>query len=104
LILGLSLAALIAPKALAQNACATAAFEDYNRANVALLTQAAPILSIDQTIQQRRLEEQYCLRFARCIVGDPTTSSLGLMFTMKFSSCLETESLEKYDAKSRSDD
>jgi uncharacterized protein len=39
----------------AQRACATAAFEEYNRANTALLLQANPLMTTESTVAQRRL-------------------------------------------------
>jgi hypothetical protein len=82
----------------AQTACATAAFDDYNKANTALLLQANPLMTPEATVAQRRLEEQYCLRLARCVVGGPANSSLRVPFSSAFSSCLRDEALEKYDA------
>jgi hypothetical protein len=78
-----------------QTACAVAAFTEYNRANVALMQQGVPVMSVESTIAQRRLEEQYCLRAARCIVGDPTNSALAIPFAVAFSKCLRDEALEK---------
>jgi hypothetical protein len=68
-----------------QTACAMTAFNDYNKANLALMAQST-------TVAQRRLQEQYCLRVARCRVGDPTANrSLALPYAAAFSSCLREE-------------
>ena len=43
--------------------CATAAMTDYVKANDALVQQTATVMSVEATIAQRRLQEDYCLRF-----------------------------------------
>ena len=50
----------------AQEACEVAAITDYLKAKSLLLQQATPLPSVQQIIDQRRLEEQYCLRSVRC--------------------------------------
>jgi hypothetical protein len=85
-----------------QSDCAEAALNDYNRANTALLEQASPLMSVEATIAQRRLQEQYCLRFAKCADGNLSESSAPLLAA--FSSCLREEALEKYDAVPREGD
>jgi hypothetical protein len=75
-----------------QTACAMTAFNDYNKANLALMAQSTPLMSVEATVAQRRLQEQYCLRVARCRVGDPTANrSLALPYAAAFSSCLREE-------------
>jgi hypothetical protein len=78
------------------NACATAAFNDYIRQNLALLQSPGdqPLKSVATTIAQRRLQEQFCLKFAACIVGDPSNTSHDLPFRAAFSSCLRDEAKE----------
>jgi hypothetical protein len=78
-------------------ACAVAAKTDYIKQNLALENQETPLLSVEGTIAQRRLEEQYCLRFVRCFYDDPKD----LAFQAEFNSCLEDEALEKYEAVPR---
>ena len=80
--------------------CAVAALTEYNRANLALLTQS-PLMSIESTIAQRRLQEHYCLQFATCVVGSPDSSVKQLQYNAAFDSCLQDEALEKYDAVPR---
>jgi hypothetical protein len=90
------------PKSLkdAQDACAMAATKDYLNANLALLNQT-PLMSIDGAIAQRRLEEQYCLRFAQCLMdGSPLNQIAVLQYQATFSSCLRDETLEHYGVKS----
>ena len=84
----LIIAALRVESAGAQNACATAAFADYNRANVALMQANIPLMSVESIIAQRRLQEQYCLQFALCTIGDPANQSLRIPYSAAFSSCL----------------
>ncbi len=81
----------------AQNACAEAAFNEYNRQNLAILTSpaAVPVKSVELIVAQRRLQEQYCLKFAMCTVGDPDNKSLDLSFRAAFSHCISDE--EKAD-------
>jgi hypothetical protein len=83
---------LAAPLSARQTACATAAFNDYNRSNLALLL-AGP-MSVESTIAQRRLQEQYCLRFAQCIIGVANYQS-PLPFAAEFSTCLCDEAAEQ---------
>jgi len=77
-------------------ACGEAAMTEYIKANLALLQQGAP-MSVEATIAQRRLQEQFCLRFARCAITDESS----LRFLGAFDSCLQDEALEKYDAVPR---
>ena len=51
-------------------------------------------MSLDATIAQRRLQEEYCLRFVRCSLDDPNSA----IFRVQFDSCLKYEALEKYEA------
>lgn len=72
----------------AQTACVLAAFQDYNNANIALGVKE----SVESIIAQRRLEEQYCLRYAACVTSDvPKNSLSGLAYAAEFSSCLSDE-------------
>ncbi len=91
---------------IAQNECAQRAFNDYIKADNSLLQQqgAAPLASVEMTIAQRRLQEQYCLQFARCQNPDPTNQLFALVYAATFDSCLRDEALEKYDAVPRSGD
>jgi uncharacterized protein len=78
------------------NDCVLAAFTQYNKANVALLLNSDPVMSVEAAVAQRRLMEGYCARFARCTVGDPTiTRSLEIPFRVAFTSCLRDEQREK---------
>jgi hypothetical protein len=61
---------------------------------------AYPTPSVETMITQRRLQEQYCLRFARCLY-DPNNRSLALPYRAAFDSCLQAEALEGYDAPPR---
>jgi hypothetical protein len=40
-----------------ENACGVAAMTDYLKANLALMQQGSPAMSVEATIAQRRLEE-----------------------------------------------
>jgi hypothetical protein len=82
------------------------AFSGYIRAKLALSQQqgAAPLPSIDQTITGRRLQEQFCLQFSKCLLSGVNDQLLALQFVASFDSCLKDEMLEEYDAVSRTDD
>ena len=77
----------------AEDACVTATMSDYRKANNALV-QTGTVMSVETTIAQRRLQEEYCLRFVRCSLDDPNS----VIFRVQFNSCLKDEALEKYDA------
>ena len=61
---------------------------------------AYPIHSVETMITQLRLQEQYCLRFARCLY-DPNNQSLALLYRAAFDSCLQAEAPEGYAAPPR---
>jgi hypothetical protein len=58
-----------------EDACVTAAMTDYVKANDALVQQTATVMSVEATIAQRRLQEEYCLRFVRCSLDDHKTDA-----------------------------
>src|SRR6516165_8759139 len=72
--------------------CATAVMTDYAKANDAL--GPATVMSVEAAIAQRRLQEEYCLRFVRCSLDDQNSA----IFRVQFDSCLKDEALEKYGA------
>jgi hypothetical protein len=88
------------PQDEAQKTCGVAAMADYARENLALMHQETLLMPVEATIAQRRLEEQYCLRFVRCVLNDESTPQ----FAAAFDSCLSDEALEKYDAVPRTKD
>jgi hypothetical protein len=96
-----------ASQAEAQKACEVAAITDYLKAKSLLLQQAAPLPSVQQIIEQRRLEEQYCLRSVRCGFREGNDSDhnlLSLELASLFNSCLrDDEALETYRTKPRVD-
>ena len=89
-----------ASQAETQKACEVAAITDYVKAKSLLLQQAAPLPSVQQIIEQRRLEEQYFLRSVRCGFregNDSDHSLLSLELASLFNSCLrDDEALETY--------
>jgi len=96
-----------ASQAETQKACEVAAITDYLKAKSLLLQQAAPLPSVQQIIEQRRLEEQYCLRSVRCGFREGNDSDhnlLSLELASLFNSCLrDDEALETYRTKPRAD-
>jgi hypothetical protein len=91
-----------ASQAETQKACEVAAITDYLKAKSLLLQH-----SVQQIIEQRRLEEQYCLRSVRCGFRegiDSDHSLLSLQLASLFNSCLrDDEALETYRTKPRAD-
>ena len=87
-----------------QNECAVAATVDYNNANLALLQPGLQnpdlLMSVEREISKRRLQEQFCQRFAKCLI-DPNNQSFDLLYGAAFHSCLRDEVLEEYDAVER---
>jgi hypothetical protein len=61
-----------------QMACAGAASQEYERANAALAQRATAdgIVSVDDAIAQRRLAEDFCKRWATCLVSNITDAGL----------------------------
>ena len=55
-----------------KNACGEAAITDF-RARLALMQQESPVLAVESTIAVRRREEDFCLRFVRCVYSDPNS-------------------------------
>jgi hypothetical protein len=82
---------------IARNECAARAFTSYVTANDSLLQQqgAAPLPSVEMIIAQRRLQEQFCLQFARCQFPDPTNQMFALPYVAAFNSCLRDEAREQ---------
>jgi hypothetical protein len=78
------------------NACGKAAFTDYNNKNLELSQSAGafPLKTVETILAQRRLQEDFCLKFARCVVGDPAEQSLDIPFRAEFGSCLDDEAKE----------
>ena len=74
-----------------------AAMTDYKKANFALMQEGMPLMSVEETIAQRRLQEQFCLRIVRCAFTDQSSPQ----FMAAFDSCLSDEALEKYNAVPR---
>jgi hypothetical protein len=79
------------------NACEIAAFTDYNRANLTLLTKHELIMTVETTISQRRLQEQYCLRVAHCQIADLPLQKTTMALDTAFSVCLRDEVMEKFE-------
>ncbi len=80
-----------------QMVCAGAAAKDYATANAAFSRRAAAngIMSIEDRIAQRRMAEDFCKRWAACLVSSVTDASLrenALRAT--FAGCLTNEAKE----------
>ena len=86
------------PETKEQNECTLTAAVDYNKRSLALMQEdkGSPP-SVDASIAIRRLEEEFCRKFIRCVVDDENS----LRFRTAFYSCLKDEALEKYDAVPR---
>src|ERR1700721_2811227 len=68
--------------------CMVAAFTDYNRANMALLTKPDPLMTVETAVSQRRLQEQYCLRIAKCHLAGLPPQNTTIALDIAFSGCL----------------
>ena len=80
--------------------CLSAARDDFQNSKLALLKQPPP-RTIPSIVSERRLEEEYCLRTARCVTKDAAGQTAEMQASIEFSNCLEELTLEKYDAKKR---
>ena len=86
----------------AQNECVASVFAIYNQATLALLAEQAkisPIATSEFLIARRRLQENYCAKFARCAVPTQPTQVTAMEYSMAFGSCLRDETREQYDLK-----
>jgi hypothetical protein len=90
-IVAAALSCAVASASADEAACISAALTDYVKMNAALAIRSAPLMSVEATIAQRRLEEQYCLRVARCRVGGVASA---YATAAVFSSCLDDEAKE----------
>jgi hypothetical protein len=81
----------------AQMVCAAAATKDYLTTNAALVERATTngLMSVDDTISQRRLVEGYCKQWAACLVSNMDASTRESGYRATFSSCLENEANAK---------
>lgn len=73
--------------------CNRAAFERYSIANIAIMTSQPPMTPEAQR-QQRRLQQVYCARLARCAVIGTDPSSAAVAYSAALSSCLKEEATE----------
>jgi hypothetical protein len=76
---------------------------DYVKANTALLTSVPLVMTVEATVAQRRLQEQYCLRAAFCEVAGGTLEDRTMRVALSFNKCLEEEAKEKYELVARPD-
>jgi hypothetical protein len=80
-----------------QMTCAGAAAQEYETANAALAQRATAdgIMSVEDTIAQRRLAEDYCKRWAACLVSNITDASpRENALRATFAGCLSNEAKE----------
>ena len=85
-------------------ACLTAAYTKHLQAKTALFSSMGresgkggiPQFTIDFYMSQRRLDETYCLEYARCTVvfTKPPAELAGVIAGTQFSSCLADEAKE----------
>jgi hypothetical protein len=84
----------------AQNPCARDVFLRYIQDGLEITKQEAAAITalrptMEFTIAQRRLQEDFCAQFARCVF--PDTEQSALKYSMAFESCLRDEVLEQYE-------
>jgi hypothetical protein len=80
-----------------QVACAGAAAQEFETANAAIAERATPngSLSIEDAIAQRRLSEDFCKRWATCLVTNITEPGLREnALRSSFAGCLSNEGME----------
>jgi hypothetical protein len=80
-----------------QMTCAGAASQEFETANAAIAERATAdgSLSIEDTIAQRRLSEDFCKRWAACLVSRITEPGLREnALRAKFAGCLSNEATE----------
>lgn len=77
--------------------CGAAVMREYNETNLALLGRSNPIMTVETTIEQRRLQEQYCLRLARCKLMSMSQQETTTVLPALFSRCLREEVMEQYE-------
>jgi hypothetical protein len=80
----------LAEDADSQAACAAMAFKRYLAAN-----QAFNNNRVQDQIAQRRLQEQFCLRFVQCIAHDQGQDA-DVAAASHFAGCLKEEAIELY--------
>jgi hypothetical protein len=80
----------------AQMACAAAATKSYLNANMELVLRATAsgLMSVDDTIAQRRLVEGYCKQWAACLVSSAPENFRETVYRATFSACLNNEAKE----------
>jgi hypothetical protein len=77
-----------------QTACAGAASQEYETASEALAQRATAdgSMSVEDTIAQRRLVEDFCKRWAACLVSNITEAGLReIALRASFAGCLSGE-------------
>jgi hypothetical protein len=83
-----------------QMACAGAASEEFETANAAIAERATAngSLSIEDALAQRRLAEDFCKRWATCLVGKITEPGLREnALRSSFAGCLSNEAAEHFN-------
>ena len=76
-------------------ACLTEAMANYGKAKVAAGASRGA-LTIDYYMAERRLEETYCMQYARCVVtfSKPAENLAGIVAGSEFARCLADEAAE----------
>jgi hypothetical protein len=83
-----------------QMACAGAASLEFETANAAIAQRATPdgSMSVEDTIAQRRLVEDFCKRWAACLVSNITEPGLReIALRSSFAGCLSSEANEHFN-------
>lgn len=81
-----------------QEACTTAVTKAYLAAGYSISTKQLQnvhtLMSVEARIAKRRLQEEYCFRFAECLYPNRKT----LEYQSAFGSCLDDEERNQFDA------
>jgi hypothetical protein len=77
--------------------CLTEAMTNYTKAKVAAFVASRGTLTIDYYMSERRLEEAYCVEYARCAVTltKPAENLASIVAGTQFASCLADEAAER---------
>jgi hypothetical protein len=96
-------AAVASPQERASSQCAVSVTSDFLRAKIAVsqaeLQTSFPVRTIESIMALRRLEEDYCLKLAKCEILGETDQLIAIRLPLAFDSCLGDEARDHYRAE-----
>jgi hypothetical protein len=77
--------------------CLDDAMSNYAKAKAAVFDASKKALTIDYYMAERRLEETYCMQYARCVVAftKPAENLAGVAAGTEFGRCLADEAAKR---------